>query len=185
MGKPPEHFPGTEVKLTYSERAIHVIFRVEDRYVRAVARQHQDPVCRDSCVEFFFTPDEDITQGYFNIEMNCGGIMLFHYQPEPRIGQVVIPREQCEKMPIAHTLPRRIEPEMPGPVTWLVEYTLPLNLLMAYRKMTPPAPGVIWRGNFYKCGDRTPHPHWLTWAPVTAPKPDFHRPECFGRLVFD
>ncbi|MCB0276848.1 MAG: diguanylate cyclase, partial [Calditrichaeota bacterium] len=27
--------------------------------------------------------------------------------------------------------------------------------------------------------------HWLTWAPVEHPKPNFHLPEFFGTLVFD
>ena len=39
-------------------------------------------------------------------------------------------------------------------------------------------------GNFYKCGDLTPHPHYLAWSPVTEGK-TFHRPEDFGELVFE
>lgn len=56
MGEKPDHFPKTEVKIAYEEFAIHVVFRVEDKYVRATAAEHQDSVCEDSCVEFFFTP---------------------------------------------------------------------------------------------------------------------------------
>ena len=77
MGKKPDHFPKTEVKIAYNDTAIHVMFRVEDRYVRAVAAEHQHSVCGDSCVEFFFTPDSDLSRGYFNVEMNCGGTMLY------------------------------------------------------------------------------------------------------------
>ena len=39
------------------------------------------------------------------------------------------------------------------------------------------------RANFYKCGDKTAHPHFLSWNPVVSSKPDFHRPECFGELI--
>ena len=38
------------------------------------------------------------------------------------------------------------------------------------------------RANFYKCGDKTAHPHFLSWSPVSTEKPDFHRPEFFGEL---
>ena len=38
------------------------------------------------------------------------------------------------------------------------------------------------RGNIYKCGDKTAHPHFLSWAPVGTPSPDFHRPEYFGEF---
>lgn len=71
MGKTPAHFPKTEVKIAYNDLAIYVMFRVEDRYVRATAAQHQESVCGDSCVEFFFTPGTDVSKGYYNVEMNC------------------------------------------------------------------------------------------------------------------
>ena len=40
------------------------------------------------------------------------------------------------------------------------------------------------RANFYKCADRTAHPHFLAWNRVDAPAPDFHRPDFFGELIF-
>ncbi|MBN1490799.1 MAG: carbohydrate-binding family 9-like protein, partial [Phycisphaerae bacterium] len=70
MGDEPAHRPATQAKVLYDNEAIYVIFHVEDQYVRAVARQHQDMVCKDSCVEFFFTPGTDVSKGYFNLEMN-------------------------------------------------------------------------------------------------------------------
>nr|WP_319490879.1 carbohydrate-binding family 9-like protein [uncultured Desulfobacter sp.] len=27
-------------------------------------------------------------------------------------------------------------------------------------------------------------PHWLIWAPVDFPTPDFHQPQAFGALCF-
>ena len=39
-----------------------------------------------------------------------------------------------------------------------------------------------WRGNLYKCGDRTSHPHWAAWSPVD--ELNFHLPRCFGTLRF-
>ena len=56
MGDKPEHFPFTQAKVAYDNTAIYVIFRVEDRYVKAVAGKNQGPVYLDSCVEFFFSP---------------------------------------------------------------------------------------------------------------------------------
>ena len=61
MGDRPEHFPKTQAKVLYDDTAIHVIFRVEDQYIRAVAEKHQDSVCLDSCVEFFFAPGTDVS----------------------------------------------------------------------------------------------------------------------------
>lgn len=184
MGDRPEHFPRTQAKLLYDESSVHVIFRVEDQYVRAVARKHQDAVCLDSCVEFFFTPNEEAESGYFNLEMNCGGTLLFHYQVVPRKGTRVSD-EDLEKIEVAAHLPGCVDPEITDSTIWTVQYRLPVAILDRYAdKVVKPGPGVVWRANFYKCGDETSHPHWLTWAEVDRPRPDFHVPESFGRLIF-
>jgi hypothetical protein len=184
MGERPAHFPRVQGRLLYDEASLYVIFRVEDCFIRAVAPAHQDAVFRDSCVEFFFTPGPDVSRGYFNLEMNCGGTMLFHHQIIPRQGKPLSPAE-LDRIEIARTLPKIVDPEIAEPTTWIVEYRLPLNLLEPYAlDLCRPAPGVRWRVNFYKCADRTSHPHWLTWAPVEHPKPDFHRPQSFGTIEF-
>ena len=36
----------------------------------------------------------------------------------------------------------------------------------------------------HKCGDLTNHKHYLSWNMVQSEKPDFHRPEDFGRMMF-
>nr|NJM01918.1 diguanylate cyclase [Desulfobacula sp.] len=185
MGPRPDHFPRTEAKLFFDGEAVCVMFRVEDRYVRALATHDQDKVFEDSCVEFFFTPGPDASKGYFNLEMNCGGVLLFHFQTARGKNRVVVPEKECEMISRGASLPRRVDPEIREPVTWTVSYRLPLGLMEKYAEVAPPAPGVQWRANFYKCGDRTSHSHWLTWSRVNVPRPDFHRPECFGTLEFE
>ncbi|MDD6236825.1 MAG: carbohydrate-binding family 9-like protein, partial [Clostridiales bacterium] len=39
------------------------------------------------------------------------------------------------------------------------------------------------RGNFYKCGDKTKHPHFGMWNPINNEFPDFHLPQFFGRII--
>ena len=76
----------------------------------------------------------------------------------------------------------RIDPAIPGPVDWRLAFSIPFGVLVRAAGARPPRPGDRWRGNFYKCGDDTPAPHWIAWAPVDAL--DFHLPRCFGDLVF-
>jgi hypothetical protein len=45
--------------------------------------------------------------------------------------------------------------------------------------------GETCRGNFFKCGDDLPEPHFVAWNNVNAPSPNFHVPECFGEILFD
>ena len=184
MGEKPEHFPFTEAKIAYDNLAIYVIFRVEDRYVKAVHSEHQDPVYTDSCVEFFFSPEDNSDNGYFNLEMNCGGIMLFHHQTAPRTNQTHIAEGDIEQVEVAHSLPTIVDPEIAEETTWYVEYRIPFSVLGSYRDFPTPESGTIWRANLYKCADATSHPHWLTWAPIDLPEPNFHQPDFFGVLEF-
>jgi hypothetical protein len=184
VGEKPDHLPKTEVKVAHEETAICLMFRVEDRYIRAVAEEHQDSVCGDSCVEFFFTPGPDISKGYFNLEMNCGGTILFHFNSAPRAG-IEISEDDCERIVKTHSLPRIVDPEIKESLTWSVAFSIPLDLLSKYSPVDRPKRGGLWRANFYKCADHTSHPHWLTWSPVDYPKPNFHLPKSFGFLEFE
>ena len=70
------HFPKSQVKLQYDAENLYVIFRVEDKYVRAAVTETNGPVYRDSCVEFFFAPSLKCPNSYFNFEINCSGVLF-------------------------------------------------------------------------------------------------------------
>lgn len=183
MGSEPKHRPKTEIKLCCDSQCIHFISRVQDKYVRAVNENTPEKVCHDSCVEFFFSPSRNVSKGYFNIEMNCGGTILVNFQTAP--GHNVIDlRNSRDKFEIYHSMPVRVEPEVTEPTVWTVAYCFPFELLQDYRPLVKPEKGCQWRANFYKCGDHTSHPHWLTWNRIECDYPDFHRPESFGILDF-
>jgi hypothetical protein len=184
-GEKPAHFPKVLAKLAYDEDALYLIFQVDDRFVRALAENYQDDVFEDSCVEFFFTPGEDISQGYFNLEMNCGGTALFHHQKGRKVDELPVSEADFDQVQIAHTLPKIVDPEIEEAITWVIEYRLPFVILSNYARVDVPKRGRSWRANLYKCADSSSHPHWLSWSPVDTPKPDFHRPEFFGKLIFE
>ena len=82
-------------------------------------------------------------------------------------------------------MPDRVDPEIAEAVQWRVEYGIPFDLFEAYignrldfRKTA------TWRGNFYKCGDKTSHPHWASWSPI-GEELNFHCPQYFGVLEFE
>jgi hypothetical protein len=184
MGEVPSHMPRVRAKLVYDDRFLHVIFQVQDRWVRSVVTAAQGPVCTDSCVELFFTPGPAVDDGYFNIEVNCGGTALFMHQLAGGGECRAMSDEDIADLSISHTMPAVVEPEIQEPVTWSVQYRVPFTCLRKFAPVTLPAPGAAWRGNLYKCADLTSHPHWLTWSPVDRPQPDFHRPEYFGTFAF-
>ena len=182
-----DHRPKTQVRLLADAEALHGIFRVEDRFVRCVHQGFQQPVCRDSCVEFFFRPDTG--PGYMNLEMNCGGSFLCYYIHDWRrvgaeglAGYKELDEGLGKTIGIAHSLPERVEPERTEPLVWTLQFRLPLAVVEAFVGPLGSLSGRRWRGNFYKCGDETSHPHWASWSPVS--ELNFHLPECFGELVF-
>ena len=184
MGEKPEHFPAVQAKVAYDEAGIYVIFKVDDRYVRAVRTKHQESVYKDSCVEFFFSTAKHSEDVYFNLELNCGGTMLLHHQLEPRKDRVVIEDEDLDKVVVVTSMPKTVFPEITEETTWTAAYHLPFDVLQKYQDLERPTEGTVWRGNFYKCAGESSHPHWLTWAEVKNPKPNFHLPQFFGMLEF-
>ena len=185
MGVRPEYLPKTQARVLYDNKHIYVCFRTEDRYLRALATQYHSRVWEDSCVEFFLTPGVDISKGYFNIETNCIGTILLHYQTAPEENVKPLKPAELDSFEIAHSLPAEvIDPERPEPITWTLEYRLPVEILENYCPVVRPAPGVKWRANFYKCAENASNPHWLTWSFIAHETPNFHLPDCFGTLEF-
>lgn len=182
--KPGGWHPVTRAKLQYTERSLHCIFQVQDQNVLSVQTAYCGPVCTDSCVEFFFSPQPPGAPGYFNLETNCGGVPLFCWQTARDENGKQVPETDARLLAINHTLPRIVTPEIAEPVTWEIYYAVPYSVLEKISEVARPEPGVVWKANFYKCAEHNTRPHWGSWAPVNTPRPDFHRPECFGTLRF-
>ena len=175
----PEAFPyrpEAEFDLCHDGGELHLRFRVKEDAVRAVCAADREHAWEDSCVEFFFDPHGD--GSYYNLECTCIG-KLYLCRGEGRHGREFLPEA-------AYTAIRRrcslgTEPFglREAPTAWEVELDVPATVfgLQTFS-------GLHARGNFYKCGDRLPVPHYLTWAPIATPKPDFHRPEYFDTLIF-
>jgi len=185
--KGTDHKPAVYARLLYDNRNIYVHFKVHDQYIRSVTTRPQGPVCQDSCVEFFFKPKAD--RGYLNVEANCGGTFLCSYIEDHRR----IPGGFAKFTPIDlkwlaqirchHTLPDVVDPEIASPREWQLEYALPLPLIEAYTGPLGAIAGQTWRANFFKCGDKTSHPHWGSWAPL-GDELNFHLPERFAPIHF-
>ncbi len=183
-----EHRPKAQARLLFDDRFLYAIFRVEDRYVRAVSTAFQGRVWTDSCVELFVRPRQD--RGYFNFEMNCGGTLLLYYIEDPtRTADgfqkyTKVDEAKLAEMRIFHSLPKIVDPEIRAPLTWIVEYRVPFSLLSAYLGAPVRAGGASWRANLYKCADECSHPHWASWAPI-GEELNFHQPDRFGLLEFE
>jgi hypothetical protein len=183
-GPEPTHKPVVRFKLAYTEQAVCGIYQVQDQFVRAVAAELNGQVWKDSCVEFFFTPYARPDNSYFNLEINCCGVFLFHHQAAPKQQVRSLKESESRQIYTAGSLAGPIHKEIENPIQWTLEFAIPYGILEKYSAVERPAPGVCWHANLHKCADDCSHPHWLTWSPIPGERPNFHQPQYFGLLQF-
>ena len=181
LGPIPRFLPAVQAKMMYSEENLYVIFQVKDYAVRCITKEINGPVWEDACVEFFFSPDKDSPLKYYNLEVNCGGTPLMHFNNSSKL---VLDKEIIKKIEIAHSLPQISDPEIKNELFWTIEYRIPISILRINSEITKPEKGVIWQANFYNCSENNSNPHWITWSVIKNGKLDFHQPEFFGELIF-
>ena len=170
--------PLTSFAIAYSARYIYVDFLVRCNYLRAENTADQSPVSQDSCVEFFVDPLK--TGHYWNFEFNCIGAINASHRTE-RAPPTRLTSDQLalvKRWPSCGTRPFR---ELEGLFTWNLLIAVPLSLIGLDIDSLPDSI----RGNFYKCASATSEPHYLSWSPIATEKPDFHRPEFFGNIIFE
>ena len=182
-----DHRPRVEVKLLHDAEALCALFRVEDRFVRSVHTDYDSDTYKDSCVELFLQPAGRV--GYFAFEINCGGAFSLRYiedwtrTPNRFAKWTAVTAGDASLIRVAHSMPAVVEPEIPEPTSWWVEVRWPRDVLEPYCGALGALSGQRWRGNAFKCGDETSHPHWATWAPIGEAL-NFHQPTYFDDLEF-
>lgn len=171
------HHPKVTFRLRWDAAGLYGRFDVQDRYIRCRETEFNSPVCRDSCVEFFVQPGG--SGPYINFEWNACGVLHASVVRVPRQDVSPLSAASGRRVQVCASLRECPAQDITGPVPWRLIFHLPFDLF----PVKVPKTGDRWRGNFYKCGDDTSHPHWASWAPV--PRLDFHDPDAFGALVFE
>lgn len=170
--------PEVEFRAAHTGDSLLLNYRVTEEAVRAAAPADNGPVWEDSCVEFFVTFDD---KKYQNIECNCVGTILSAVGPD-RDHRELAPSELLAAVKRHSSLSAGNLPAE-GPVSWEVSLIVPVETFFASGLKS--FSGVKARCNFYKCGDKLPTPHFLSWNPIEVANPDFHRPEYFGNIEFE
>lgn len=167
---------------------LYLRYSLKDRWVKCTAKNYQDSVCGDSCVEFFVEPTGG--KGYLNFEFNaCGVMLLYHVVDHTRTDHGfadyhALPGYANEAVKRYPTLtPEETAEEITDPCNWELAVYIPFTVFEnEFGKDGIPSKGTVWRGNFYTCADRTSHPRWATWNPLKVL--NYHQPECFGEIIF-
>ncbi len=168
--------PDVAFSVARSRTHLAVLYHVRGLDLRAMAMEDNGNVWEDSCCEFFAADPSDGT--YYNFEMNCIGTLLASKRTS-RENAEMFSAEALSRV-VRHSTLQRKQRELDGKIFgWSIGMCVPFDLIGADPDNLPSSI----RANFYKCADKSAHPHFLSWSPIDVPSPDFHRPEFFGELI--
>lgn len=170
--------PLTAITIAHTGKYIYIDFVVRGNYLRAVNFSNNSSVHQDSCVEFFVCPNKQLP--YYNFEFNCIGTIHAACRNDRHNG-TPLSDEQLDKVKRFPSCGTRPFEELEGMFSWNLLVAIPFELLGLTYENKP----IEMTGNFYKCADLTTAPHFLSWAPIDTPQPDFHRPEFFADIILE
>jgi len=171
--------PRVKFVMAYCKSVIFLKFYVTEEHFKAEKILTNEMVCEDSCVEFFVSPADDGI--YYNLEFNAIGTCLMgsgtgrenSHRCDPGLISSISRKTSLGGNPLGPA---------EGEISWTITLAIPSSVF--FRHSIKKLEGMEFRANFYKCGDRLPVPHYLSWNPVGTSRPDFHQPRYFGKLEF-
>lgn len=171
--------PEVKFKIGHTGQTIALKFSVAESYIRAMETRTNGEVYKDSCVEFFISFDG---LNYYNFEFNCIGTIHLAYGPGRQNRKHIDPKI-VGKIIAKSTLGTKPFDEKNGDFVWELSVLIPVGCFQfdSIQNLT----GLEATANFYKCGDATSEPHFVTWNLIGTESPDYHRPEFFGKIRFE
>lgn len=164
--------PMVKFQMAYTNEHIVLHYDVQEEFVKGQYIRPNENVWEDSCVEFFLSLDGK--ENYYNFEFNVLGTGLIGFGPATKSLRSRLSAAQIEQVDVL-TQVRKVN----GAKCWNSILLIPRSLFGEQ-----PFEGKTFHGNFYKCGDALPQPHFTTWNAIDLPKPNFHQPTFFGELHF-
>lgn len=174
------YVPQVHFRIAHTGQNIWLSFQTEESHVLARHLTTNSATHKDSCVEFFLDPKKD--GNYYNFEWNAIGTVHLAYGPNVEEREFV-PSALIEEVVRSYSSLGSEPLDIRKKTKWNLTVIIPVGILI--HDPLSELPGLQVRANFFKCGDETEHPHYLTWNPVEMDKPSFHQPQYFGTLLFE
>ena len=195
----------TEVKIVWDDENIYFAFNCEDKHIWADVRDQFGPVSRDDCCEAFIrpSPSGDESLDYINYEINCIGTRLIQYRAKSR--GLAFSWKDVTGIEIGRTLNGTCNNDEDIDEGWVLEFSVPFRHFKAFdtfynvgwkgapketaeriegfKASFPPKNGQVVYMGLNRCGGQT-NRQSSQWSPSQGPKPSFHRPEDFGKVIF-
>jgi len=172
--------PEVEFKIAYCRNHILLKYYVTEKNIMAKETNINGSVHKDSCVEFFISFQKD--DPYYNFEFNCIGIPKVGYGTARENRELINP-EILKQIKTKSSLGNQPFEEKTGVHQWEMMIIIPKACFSHDKDIR--LKGHKASVNFYKCGDETSKPHFITWTPISTEYPDYHQPLHFGQIIFE
>lgn len=160
----------TEVRLLWNPEALFLKFHMQYRSITVFAdsepNRRRDQLWDRDVAEVFLQPDSSDPLRYKEFEASPNGMW------------VDLELSHGEKRDLQSGLKCRASIDE-GARTWSAELALPMQSLIPRF-----GPGTVWRVNFFRVEGPSEPRFYSAWRPTGTPKPNFHVPAAFGKLVF-
>lgn len=170
--------PDVSFAIAHCGDGILLKYFVSENAIRIRYQNPNEPVYKDSCVEFFISFNGE--EAYYNFEFNCIGACLLGFGAEKE-GRRLLSEElihQIKHLSVIHS-----SNDGQTAIKWELTVMIPLKVFVYHPGLS--LQGRHCKANFFKCGDGLPDPHYLAWNNIASVSPNFHLPEFFGSVYFD
>lgn len=171
QGKNADPARETEVRLLWTPEFLFVRFAARYRSITvfpdAEPNGRRDQLWDRDVAEVFLQPNAADARRYKEIEVSPNGQW---------IDLDIAPNE---KRNLQSGLRRRVRLDEETK-TWNAALALPMASLVERFD-----PASAWRVNFFRVEGANEPRYYSAWRPTRTPVPNFHVPECFGKLIFE
>ena len=165
-----------KAQICYNDEEFLVHLSTVENNIRAEENGPLCAPCEDSCLEFFFSPNEGDAR-YVNIEVNMNGAVYLGIGSNVIDLVRLIPEE-----PVSDIFNPDIKKTEDG---WEIFYRVPYTLIRRFFPDFKVYSGKAMRANCFKCADLSEPPHYLSWSPIAGEPFTFHKSHCFGTMIFE
>lgn len=170
--------PDVSFAILHGDDCILLKYFVTEKKIRAVYSEVNEPVYKDTCVEFFISFGNE--KEYYNFEFNCLGNCLLGYGKNREDRKLL--RKEIIKKINTQTVITSFDKSSIESISWELTLMIPFEVF-CFHAFTS-LKNQDCKVNFYKCGDDLPERHYVVWNNIKAEKPDFHLSEYFGEMKF-
>jgi hypothetical protein len=168
--------PEVDFVIAYDENHLLLKYFVKEKQIKAIYTAINDPVYKDTCVEFFISFGNE--KEYYNFEFNCIGNCLGGYGTGKE-NRSPLPVHALQKIKTYSSIG---QPSGHQIIAWELTIQIPFEVFTYHQLKSLKAEKC--NTNFYKCGDDLIDPHFLSWNLIKSEDVNFHLPEFFGQLQF-